>query len=112
MAAAYSILGQSNPAAATNTDLFSVTSAHSYVVSSLVVTNVTTSATNCRVYARKAGAAAAVGNAIIYDASIPANSTVTFTLGITLSGSAGDLLTVYSLAANALTFTAFGSDNT
>lgn len=110
MATAYAILGQSAPTGVSNADLFSVTTAHSYVVSTIVVANTTTSAATYRVFARKAGAAAGASNAIVYDSTVPGNSTVTLTLGVTLNGTAGDLLTVRSGTANALTFTAFGSD--
>lgn len=110
MATAYSILGQSAPANTNNADLFSVTSAHEYVVSTIVVANTTASAATYRIFARKAGAAAGASNAIVYDATCPGNSTVTLTLGVTLSGTAGDVLTVRTGTANALTFTAFGSD--
>lgn len=111
MAVSYAILGQSAPANTSNADLFSVVTAHQYVVSTISVCNTTTSAATCRIFARKAGAAAAASNAIVYDASIPANTTVLFTLGVTLNGTAGDILTIQTGTANALTFTAFGSDN-
>lgn len=110
MATTYAILGQSAPADTNNADLFSVTTAHNYVVSTIAVCNTTSSAATCRVFARKAGASAAASNALVYDAPIPANTTVSFTLGVTLNGTVGDILTVRSGTANALTFTAFGSD--
>lgn len=108
MATAYKILGQSAPANTSNADLITVGASKSQVISTLVVANTTTSAATCRVFARIAGAAAATGNAVIYDASIAANSVATFTLGITLA--ATDVLTVRTGTANALTFTAFGSE--
>jgi hypothetical protein len=109
MPTTYSILGQSAPTDTNNANLFSVTSGTQYVVSTIAVCNTTTSAATCRIFARLAGAAAATTNAIIYDSSIPANTTVSFTIGITLNGTAGDIITVRSGTANALTFTAFGS---
>ena len=110
MATDYKILGQAAPANTNNADLFSVVSAHKYVVSTIVVANTTASAASCRIFARKAGAAAATSNAIAYDVQIPGNSTVPFTLGITLDGTAGDIITIRSGTASALTFSAFGSD--
>lgn len=110
MATNYAILGQSAPANTNNADLFTVVTAHDYVVSSLAIANTTASAATYRIFARKAGAAAGASNAIVYDSTVPGNSTVTLTLGITLDGTAGDVLTVRSGTANALTFTAFGSD--
>jgi hypothetical protein len=106
MASAYLILGQAAPA--TSSNLFTVPSAHSYIVSTLVVANTTTSASTVRVHARLAGAAAATSNAVVYDASVPANSTVSFTLGMTFA--ATDILTVVAGTSGALTVTAFGSD--
>ena len=106
MATAYKILGQAAPA--TSSDIITVASAHSVIISTLVIANTTTSASTVRAYARVGGAAAATSNAIIYDASIPANSTVSFTLGITLA--ATDVLTVVAGTSGALTVTAFGSD--
>lgn len=110
MATNYAILGQSAPSNTNNADLFSVTSAHKYVVSTIAIANTTTSPATYRIFARKAGAAAGTSNALVYDSTVPANSTVTLTLGVTLDGTAGDLLTVRSGTASALTFTAFGSD--
>ncbi|CAB4173742.1 hypothetical protein UFOVP965_4 [uncultured Caudovirales phage] len=108
MASEYKILGQSAPASTANADLFTVTSAHSFVISSLVIANVTTTAATARVFARIAGATAAVSNAILYDVSVPASSTATFSLGMTLA--ATDVVTVQTGTSSALTFTAFGSD--
>jgi len=108
MASAYKILGQAAPANTSNADLFTVPASHSYVVSSLVVTNTTTTAATARAFARIAGATAAASNAMLYDVSVPANSTATFSLGMTFA--ATDVLTIQTGTSNALTFTAFGSD--
>ncbi len=108
MPTTYQILGQAAPA--TSSAIFTVPSATAYVVSTLVVTNTTTSASTVRVHARIGGAAVATSNAVVYDASIPANSTVSFTLGMTFA--ATDVLTVVSGTSGALTVTAFGSSLT
>lgn len=108
MPTAYKILGQSAPANTSNADLITVGAGKSQILSTLVIANTTATAATCRVFARIAGAAAATGNAVIYDASIAANSVATFTLGITLA--ATDVVTVRTGTANALTFTAFGSE--
>ena len=105
MPTTYQILGQASPA--TSSKIFTVPSATAYVVSTLVVANTTTSSSTVRVHARVAGAAAATSNAVVYDASIPANSTVSFTLGMTFA--ATDVLTVVAGTSGALTVTAFGS---
>jgi len=104
----YKILGQSAPTTTSNADLITVGASKSQVISTLVIANTTSTAATCRVFARIGGAAAAASNAIIYDASVAANSLNAFTLGITLA--ATDVLTVRTGTANALTFTAFGTE--
>lgn len=104
----YKILGQSAPTTTSNADLITVGASKSQIVSTLNVANTTATAATARVFARIAGAAAAAGNALLYDVSIPANSSASFTLGITLA--ATDVITVQTGTANALTFTAFGTE--
>ena len=105
----YKILGQLAPTDTSNANMFTVSASHQFAVSSLVIANTTSTAATARVFARVAGAAAAAGNAVLYDVSIPGNSTATFSLGMTFA--ATDIMTVQTGTANALTFTAFGSDN-
>lgn len=108
MATTYKILGQAAPSSTANANLYTVPSATSAIVSTLTIVNTTTTAATARVFARIAGAAAATSNAIIYDATIQANSTASFTLGMTLATT--DIITVQTGTSNALTFTAFGSE--
>ena len=108
MPTAHLILGQAAPA--TSSNIFTVPASTTYIVSTLVIANVTTSASTVRVHARQAGATAAVGNAVVYDASIPANSTVSFTLGMTFAATV--VLTVVAGTSGALTVTALGSSLT
>ena len=108
MPSAYKILGQSAPTTTSNADMITVGAGKSQIVSTIVIANTTTSAATARVFARIAGAAAATTNAIAYDINIGASSTTALTLGITLA--ATDVLTVRTGTANALTFTAFGSE--
>jgi hypothetical protein len=108
MANSYKILGQVAPANTNNTDLYTVPASTQTIVSTLHITNVTSTATAARVYIRKTGAAAALSNAFVYDFQIPANDVRGMTEGITLS--AGDIITVRSGVATALTFHLFGSE--
>lgn len=108
MATTYKILGQSAPSDTNNADLYTVPSATSAVVSTLLVTNTTATSANCRIFARQAGAAASAANAIIFDGPVPANDFTAITVGITLA--ATDVLTVQTGTADALTFQAFGSE--
>ena len=107
MANAYKILGQSSPAATTNTDLITVGALKSQVISTIIVANTNSTFVTVRIYARIAGAAAATSNAIVYDSIIAGNSSINMTLGITLA--ATDVVTVYASATNVV-FTAFGSE--
>jgi hypothetical protein len=106
MPIAYKILGQAVPA--TSSDIITVSAGHQEVVSSLLIANTTATASTFRIHARIAGAAVATSNALIYDSSVPAYSTTTFTIGITLA--ATDVLTVVAGTSGALTVTAFGSE--
>jgi hypothetical protein len=108
MAFTYKVLGVSAPADTSNADLYTVGSGKSAVVSTLAISNVTAAAVAARVYVRVAGATAAVGNALVYDTSIAANSTTALSLGITLA--ATDVITVRSATGAALSFFAFGSE--
>jgi len=108
MPTTYKILGQAAPSDTNNANLYTVPSSTSTVVSTLSIANVTANAVTARVYARIAGATAAISNAILYDTTIPAYGTSFVTIGATLA--ATDVITVRSSTASALTFTAFGSE--
>lgn len=107
MADTYKILGQSSPAATTDTAMITVGAGKSQIVSTVVVCNTNSTPQTYRLHARIAGAAVAVGNALVYEATIAGNETVTLTLGITLA--ATDVLGVRASATN-VTFTAFGDE--
>lgn len=106
--AAYKILGQSAPGATTNTDLYTAPGGTPAVVSTLTVCNRGSTSTTYRIAARQGGASTANHHYIAYDATLPANTTVTLTLGIALA--ATDIVTVYAGNAN-VTFIAFGVEN-
>lgn len=109
MATTFKVLGQAAPADTNNADLYTVGAGRTAIISTLTITNVTGSAVNARVYVRVAAATASVSNAIVYDASIAANSTTAMTLGMTLN--ATDVISVRSATGAALTFMAFGQEN-
>ena len=108
MATTYKILGQSAPANTSNADLYTVPASTSAIVSTISITNTTATAANATVYIRKAGAAAATSNALVYTQLVPAYGTVTYTNGITLATT--DVITINTATASALTFQAFGSE--
>jgi hypothetical protein len=107
MATTYKVLGQSNPAATTLTTLYTVPSATEAVVSTISVANISASAITYRIAIRPDGASIANSQYLVYDASLAANSTIAYTLGITLD--ATDVISVYASDTNGV-FQAFGSE--
>jgi hypothetical protein len=107
MPTVYKCLGQSAPAATTNTNLYTVPSATSAVVSSIVVCNQAATAATYRIAVRPAGASVASQHWIVYGATVgPSDSTI-LTVGLTLA--ATDIVTVFASSAN-LSFSLFGSE--
>ena len=107
MATTYKVLGQSAPAATTAVDLYTVPSATSAVISTLVVCNRAASDATYRVAVRPAGASLANQHYVAYDVTVGASDSTTLTLGITAATT--DVVTVYASTAD-LTFSAFGSE--
>lgn len=106
MALTYKVLGQSNPAATTNTDLYTVGAGKSAVCSTITVCNQSTAGT-FRLAVRPAGATIAAQHYLAYDVAIAANETITLTIGLTLA--ATDVVTVYS-SSTTMSFSIFGSE--
>ena len=106
MASTYKVLAQSAPSATTNTDVYTVGSGKSAVVSTITVCNRSTSATY-RIAIRPAAATLANQHYIAYDATVAANDTVSLTIGVTLA--ATDVVTVYASTAN-LSVNIFGAE--
>ena len=107
MATTYKVLGQSIPAATTQTTLYTVPSATQAVVSSIVICNQATSAATFRLAIRVAGATLATSQYIAYDVTVGASDSTVLTMGLTLG--AADLLTVYASTAT-VSFSAYGSE--
>ena len=107
MPTTYKVLGQSNPSATTATTLYTVPSATQTIVSTVTVCNQAATAGTYRIAVRIAGASLAAAQYVAYDISLPANTTDTLTLGLTLG--ATDVLTVYASSAN-FSFNAYGSE--
>lgn len=106
MATSYKVLGQSIPAATTNTTLYTVPSATSAVCSTLSICNQSVS-TTVRVAIRPAGATLATSQYIVYDTVVSANDTLFFTLGVSLATT--DVVTIYAGTAN-VSFSLFGTE--
>jgi hypothetical protein len=107
MASTYKVLAQSAPSATTNTDVYTVGSGKSAVVSTITVCNRSAVAVTYRIAIRVAGAAISNEDYLAYDATVPANDSINLTLGITLA--ATDVVTVYASTANT-SFNLFGSE--
>jgi hypothetical protein len=100
-------LGQSNPSATTATTLYTVPSLTEAIVSTITVCNQAATAATYRIAVRPDGAALAAQHYVAYDISLPANTTDTLTLGITIN--AADVITVYASSAT-MSFNAYGSE--
>ena len=107
MPTAYKVLGQSAPSATTATTLYTVPSATSAVVSSIVIANRDSNAATYRIAIRPGGASLANQHYIAYDVTVGASDSTVLTLGITLATT--DVITVYASTAN-LSFSAYGSE--
>lgn len=103
------VLGQSNPSATTLTDLYTVPSATTTVVSSIVIANRSATATTFRISVAVAGAADSNEQYLAYDVPIFGNETKAFMFGISLAATAK--IRVYATLAT-LSFNAFGAENT
>ena len=109
MAITYKVLGQSNPSANTNSDLYTVPASTSAVCSTIVICNQAASAATFRIAVRPAGAAIATQQYISYDTNVNANDSITMTIGITLATT--DIITVRANTTT-VSFNLFGSELT
>ena len=107
MAITYKVLAQSAPSATTNTDVYTVGAGKQAVISTITVCNRAGTAATYRIAIRVAGSALSNEEYIVYDTQVPANDTISLTLGVTLG--AADVVTVYASSAN-LSFNLFGTE--
>ena len=106
----YKVLGQTNPSATTETQLYLVPLATSAVVSTITICNQASSAATYRIAVVKSGGStspAAAASWIVYGATVAASDTTALTLGLTLA--TGDQIRVYASTAT-LSFNAYGSE--
>ena len=106
MPTVYKVLGQSAPAANTNSDMYTVPAANSAVCSTLAICNRGVS-TAFRVAIRPGNASIANSQYLCFDTAVNANDSLFLTLGVTLA--ATDVVTVSANTAN-VTFSLFGSE--
>lgn len=99
---------QSNPAAATAANLYTVPAATEAVISTIAVCEHNGVSTRYQILVRPAGASAADVHRLVFDAPIAALDTVFITVGIALA--ATDVVTVQAATAD-VTFTAFVNES-
>ena len=109
MAVIYKILGQTRPVATTLTDAYTVPTATEAVVSSVLISNTSATATTAQISIAIAGAVDDISQYIYYNLEIPGNDTFIATIGVTLA--AADVVRVYATLAT-LNFQLFGSEVT
>ncbi len=109
MAETLKVLGQSAPAADTDTTLYTVPASTSTAISTVNVCNRGSSAATFRIAIRPAGASIAEQHYLSYDTTVPANDSIALTLGLTLATT--DVVTVRANSAN-VSFSAFGTEVT
>lgn len=108
MPTAYKVLGQSAPAAASLTTLYTVPASTQAVCSTLVIANRGVS-TFYRVAVRPGGASIANEHYIVYDAALNQYDSNFLTLGISLA--AGDVVSVRSTSGD-VSFGLYGAELT
>lgn len=101
----YKVLGQSNPTATTNTNLYTVPAQKEAILSSIVITNQSGSAGTYRIAIRPNGETITAKHFIAFDRDIAGNETETHTIGITMD--AADIVTVFA-SSGTMSFNAFG----
>lgn len=109
MATTRKVLGQSAPAAATDTNLYTVPAATSTVCSTLVVANRGGTSATFRVAVRPAGATLANAHYLYYGVQLATGDSFAATIGVTLA--ATDVVTAYASTAD-LSFSLFGEETT
>lgn len=107
MATTDKVLGQLSLAATTLTDLYTVPSATSTIVSTIIVANRSATPTTFRLSVAVAGAADDNKQYIAYDCPLAANEVWSWTIGITLA--ATDKIRAYAAAAT-VSVSAFGEE--
>ena len=84
MPTTYKILGQSNPALTSSTDLYTVPSSTSAVCSTLNIANLAASNGTFRIAVIPSGSSIQAKNYLSYDTTVPANDSIALTIGMTL----------------------------
>lgn len=105
MATTYKVLGQINPLGNTLTNVYVVPSYYNTVISTLAICNQASSNTTFSLAVQPRANAISAQHYIVYNATIPANETIPYTIGITLGP--GDVLSA-NIGSPNVSITAFG----
>lgn len=106
MPTVYKVLGQSAPAATTNTTVYTVPASTAAVVSTISICNRAATSATYRV-AIATSATPTTDEYIVYDSAVAGNDTIFITIGATMQ--AAEKVVVYASTAN-LSFGVFGSE--
>ena len=109
MTITYKVLGMMNTTTNTTATLYTVPAATSTIISTLNVCSQSTSTSTFRIAVRPAGVTLAPQHYIAYETPLPANDSISITIGITLA--ATDVISVYANTSTT-SFAAFGSEIT
>lgn len=107
MTITYRVLGQANPAANTPVTLYTNATAYGAVISTLAVCNTGNTATTFNAAVRVAGTSTSTQQYFAYNTILPANDTISMTIGITMANT--DVMTVSSTSSY-VAFNLFGSE--
>ena len=105
MATTYKVLGQINPASNTLTNVYVVPAFFNTVISTVAICNQAAANTRFSLSVQPRGNTIATQHFIVYNANLPANDTIPYTIGITLGP--GDVLSANTYSSN-VSITAFG----
>ena len=108
MATSYKTIAQAHLTTTSDTDILTVGASKEVIVSTLIVANITSSATTFNIAIRKAGATLANAMYIAFGVPIAGNDSTTLTLGIALE--ATDVVTVAAGTGNAISVNLFGAE--
>lgn len=108
MASTFKVLGQARPANTNIAALYTVPTGGQAISSTIAVANLTGDDAKFSIYVTPSGGQTGDDTAIAKNTTVRGETTSTVTIGVTAS--AGDVISVKSETASALTFTAFGQE--
>jgi hypothetical protein len=104
----YKVLGQSAPAATTETTLYTVPNSYSAVISTIAICNQAATPATFRIAVRPAAdSTTAAKHWIVYGATLDGSDATMLSLGLSMA--AGDKIQIYASSAT-MSFSAFGSE--